>query len=402
MNIFNSLGSNYTLPFALRALFAGGGEGSRQKLIAYLEKRYGGHATLTYKGRDALALALRASIGETEGAKVAINGFTCIALYDAVVESGYTPLFLDIDDGAVDFSAATLREALGRQPQVRAVVIQNTLGTPGEIEQIAELCRVRGIALIEDLAHSIGATYDNGREAGTMGDAVVLSFSQDKVVDGISGGAVIMHNASFASRVGAPKGHVPFARQCKDRLYPLITWNIRVLYPVGIGKALHALTRALRLLPRPLDGEQEQCMLPGWYASLILEEFTRLPKTAEHRRNIATLYANRLAKSSQLPQVVEKLRRSANLRFPIQTADRAILVAQLAHAGVYISDIWYDAPIAPKKYASRTSYTKGICPRSDSLADTIVNLPTHINTSLSQAERIAYEVNTYLDHESRR
>lgn len=400
VNVFNSLGSNYTSVFAVRALFATGNEEAHRKLTAYLEKRYGGYATLTYKGRDALSIGLRAIIGDTPRAKVVINSFTCIALYDAVVENGFVPLFLDIEEGALNFSAVALARALDTEQSIRAVIIQNTLGTPAEVEKISLLCKERGIALIEDLAHSIGATYENGAEAGTVGDAVVLSFSQDKVVDGISGGALIMRNADFASRVDAPKGRVPLFRQLRDRFYPIITWNIRVLYSLGIGKALHTFARALHLLPRPLDGERELCVLPSWYAPLILGEFMRLETTALHRRTIATLYAQKLEKSSQIPRAVEKLRQSANLRFPIQTADRAALVARLARAGIHISDIWYDAPIAPKKYAARTSYTTGMCPRSDSLAEIIVNLPTHINISLSQAEKIADEVNSYLNHEA--
>jgi len=74
MNIFNSLGSNYDFLSAVRILFSVGGKGSQRNLSNYLEKRYGGQVILTYKGRDALTLALQAL--PQKGA-VAMNGFTC-------------------------------------------------------------------------------------------------------------------------------------------------------------------------------------------------------------------------------------------------------------------------------------------------------------------------------------
>ena len=81
MNIFNSLGSNHTFASAARILFTMGGVSYQKKLAGYLESRYGGKAVLTYKGREALRLALEAIPGN--GA-VAINGFTCLAVYQAL------------------------------------------------------------------------------------------------------------------------------------------------------------------------------------------------------------------------------------------------------------------------------------------------------------------------------
>ena len=73
MRIFNSLGSNYTYATAMRTIFSSGSETKRRELITYLEKRYDGRAFLTYKGREALLLALNAL---PQKGSVAINGFT--------------------------------------------------------------------------------------------------------------------------------------------------------------------------------------------------------------------------------------------------------------------------------------------------------------------------------------
>lgn len=180
MSIFNSLGSNYDFKFVLKALFSRR-EGDLKK---FLESKYQGKVTLTYKGRDALELALADLPKES---LVGINGFTCFAVYEAIKKAGHQALYLDIEKGELNFSADTLKRAVN----VKAVIIQNTLGYPCDIEKIAQICQENKIILIEDLAHSVGTRYKNGVEAGMIGDYVALSFSQDKMIDAVSGGALI-------------------------------------------------------------------------------------------------------------------------------------------------------------------------------------------------------------------
>ena len=248
MNIFNSLGSNHTFSFAVRMLFASGGSADEKRLISYLEQRYGGKAILTYKGREALRLALEAIPGN--GA-VAINGFTCWAVYQAIRESKNTCQYLDISNESLNFSPEALRTALTNNPSIKAVVIQNTLGTPCDIETIAGMCKEYGVALIEDLAHSIGSVYTSGKEAGSFGDLVILSFSQDKVVDAVSGGALIIRDQAYQpSSVFVRK--LPIRKQLKDRFYPLFTYVIRATHSLGLGPLIHRTLRSLHVLSRPL------------------------------------------------------------------------------------------------------------------------------------------------------
>ena len=392
MNIFNSLGSNYDLAFALRAECALGSEATRHILIDYLNKRYGGTTTLTYKGRDAITLALKAL--DAAGSKVTINGFTCIALYDAVKQADMDPILLDIQKGGLDFSAATLEDALLKDSSIKAAIIQNTLGFPCEGAKIAALCKERGIFLIEDLAHSVGATYSDGSEAGTLGDATILSFGQDKAVDAVSGGALVIRNVSFKPPE-EPRALVSFKRQLKDRFYPRFTWDVRSTY-AWYGKLEHVFLRTMHVLPRPLESGTALCKLPSWYTPLIFRQFSQLQKVSEHRRSIARIYAGALDASVMLSRVHATIATSANLRFPIMVDERVRLIAHLRAKGIHVSDIWYDAPIAPKKYAEGALYEKGTCPNAEWASEHILNLPTHINVSLRAAQKIAQEVNYFL------
>ena len=396
MNVFNSLGSNHTFAFAARILFTMGGAPHQKRLTEYIESRYGGKAVLTYKGREALRLALEAIPGN--GA-VAINGFTCWAVYQAVQESNSTCHYLDISETSLNFSADTLREALAADPSIKAVVVQNTLGLPCDIEGIQALCEEHQIALIEDLAHSIGTTYTSGKEAGTVGDFVVLSFSQDKVVDAVAGGALVVRNQKYQLPATSAR-RVPVRRQLKDRFYPLFTYVIRNTHSIGLGPVIHRFLRFLHLLSRPLPDNDASDVheLPGWYCTTILSEYGKLEMIAKHRTMIAQIYADKIDKRLQLSDDMRRLGSASNLRFPIVHYERDILIEHLRLRHVYVRDIWYDAPVGPKRYLYRTDYS-GQCPHAEEIARKMVNLPTHPNISAAQAESIAAYVNEWLKSE---
>ena len=102
MTIFNSLGSNYNLKYVWQSLFSDGHDQNR-KLVNFLEGKYNGKTILTYKGREAITLALKI-LNLPKESCVAINGFTCYAVYKAVNEAGFTPICLDLDEKNSDLN----------------------------------------------------------------------------------------------------------------------------------------------------------------------------------------------------------------------------------------------------------------------------------------------------------
>ncbi|MGI8420637.1 MAG: DegT/DnrJ/EryC1/StrS family aminotransferase [Candidatus Levyibacteriota bacterium] len=394
MTIFNSLGSNYDNRFVQKTLRASNKKENATRLKHYLEKRYAGEATLVYKGREAIRLALRAIA--RKGSAVGICGFTCFAVYEAIVKEGYSVVYFDIDQ-SLNYSLETVKKMLEKHPEMKVLLIQNTLGYPAEGEQITKFCREKGIVVIEDLAHCIGTTYKNGKEAGTVGDFVILSFSQDKVIDGISGGALVIRNKEWRIQNGEKELlTINSQKQQKDRYYPWFTWMIRKTYRFGFGKVLHFSLKKMKLLQSPMDNQESDAIhkLPNWNAELIYQQYTNLAETAVHRNKIATIYAEHLEKNVLEKSICNTIDSSANLRFPIFVEKRDELLLSLKKKNIYISDTWYDAPIGPKKYLSRTDY-KNQCPNAEVIATRIVNLPTHRNVSEKDAIFIVEEINQW-------
>lgn len=382
MTIFNSLGSNYNLSFVLKALFSSNNKIHRSAIEQSLSDKFKGEVILTYKGREAIEIALK-MLGLPKDSFVAINGFTCFAVYEAVTRAGLQVEYIDIEKGDLNFSPKQLKEMLKKNPKIKVVIIQNTLGYPAQVEEISKICKENKIILTEDLAHSTGGEY---------GDFIALSFSQDKLIDAVSGGALIIKNSKYhAKDVNA----LEEKDSVKDRFYPLLTYLVRTTYSIGIGKIIHVFLKMFNLLSKPMDENLNPKTLASWYCNLAKEEVDNLENNLEHRKKIASIYANNISKEILSSKLVSNILNSTNLRFPVFINNRFSLTKFLKDNGIFVSDIWYDAPIAPKRYMQQTNYSNQ-CPNAEKISDTILNLPTHKNVSEKQAERIAKLINKWL------
>lgn len=397
MIVFNSLGSNYKFNFAWRHFVGKGSQQDYQKLISNLSKRYKGEAFLFYKGREALVQALLAA-ELSEGSEVAINGFTCYAVDEAVAKAGFKSVYLDIDKDTLNFTADTLQKAINSNPQIKAVIVQNTLGYACDISAIEKICKQNKLILIEDLAHSIGLKYADGREAGTVGDMVMLSFGRDKVIDVVGGGALIVRKNVPQKWLDnlKQKRHAPNKQQMFiDRMYPLNTWVIRATYGIGIGKLKQIFMRKLGLLPRATDGAFDGYTdLPASFCKEINSLYSELDKSLRRRAKIADVYRENLSKA-QISKVAHSNNGAVELRFPVSVSGRNELFAALKQDGINISDVWYDSPIAPPRFMSKTSYN-GECANSEELTKQLINLPTHANISESAAKKIAERISSFV------
>lgn len=390
MNIFNSLGSNYDTSYVLKSLLLKE-QGSLERLANFLEKKYKGEVFLFYKARQAITQALILS-KIPENSSVAICGFTCIAVVDSVKEAKLHPVFLDIEQDALNFTPQELKKIVEANKNIKAVIIQNTLGYPCDIEKIKDICQKNKLVLIEDLAHSIGTVYENGKEAGTVGDFTILSFSQDKVIDGVSGGALIIRNHSYQvnSKKLALRSSPP---SFQDKYYPVFTLLIRKMYPYGIGKMLHVFLKTFGLLSNPM--KMKFISMTDFHAMLTLEEFRQIEKNLHHRRQIANIYIQNLPAKLLSKSIMQDIKNSTHVRFPVQVANREILLEKLEDKGIHISDTWYDTPIGPKKYFKKSGYRVGECPNSEKVSKEILNLPTHKNVSEKDALTICNIINTW-------
>ncbi len=379
--IFNSVGSNYSFRFALKAfcqLFVLNNQQAEIKLIKKLETEFKGKAYLFYKGRQAIEFCLKSlSIQPDDG--VLTQAFSCYAIEEAILKSQAQPIFFDIEKNRLKPSLATLQAAYKRAKKPRALIIQNTLGINNNMEEISKWCKQMGLYLIEDLAQSYGA-----KNLGQFGDAVILSFGKDKILDTVSGGACIIKIIHQPPEI---KGSVSCLIQLKDLSYPLLTYKIRVLYPIGFGKIIHYLIKKTGWEINPnLNPVQNLSKLPNRYAILVLGNFSHLDNDLIHRRQIARIYFQ----SFKLQTIIDEtdIDKGANLRFPLLVLKPSHIIKYLKNYNIYISDRWYKSPVDCGNLNYHSTYQFGSCPNAETLSRQIINLPTHRYITETKAKQI--------------
>lgn len=132
------------------------------------------------------------------GDEVIVPSFTFVAVANAVLQVGATPVFVDIDLVTLNLDPVKVEAAI--TPRTRAVVVVHTLGVPAEMAQLAAACRRSGLSLIEDACEAVGAEV-NGRLVGTFGDIAVFGFYPNKQMTTGEGGVVLVRNANQAARL---------------------------------------------------------------------------------------------------------------------------------------------------------------------------------------------------------
>jgi dTDP-3-amino-3,4,6-trideoxy-alpha-D-glucose transaminase len=158
------------------------------------------HAIGVANGTDAITIALRAmGIGAAD--EVVVPSFTFYASVEAIVPTGATPVFCDIDPHTYCVTAQTVRDAL--TPRTKAVLAVHLFGNVAPVREIAAL----GVPVLEDAAQAAGANSSGGRP-GALGVAATFSFYPSKNLPCFGdGGAIVTSDSQLAERVRLLRFH---------------------------------------------------------------------------------------------------------------------------------------------------------------------------------------------------
>jgi dTDP-4-amino-4,6-dideoxygalactose transaminase len=168
------------------------------------EKLGGGvHVLAVSSGTAALHLILR-TLGVGPGDRVAVSTLTFAGSVWPILYLGAEPVFIDSETASWNADPELFREYLrdsaARARLPKAFVVVHLYGQAADLEPIATACREFGVALVEDAAESLGATY-RGRQTGTVADWALLSFNGNKMITTTGGGAVIARDAAAIARM---------------------------------------------------------------------------------------------------------------------------------------------------------------------------------------------------------
>lgn len=174
-----------------------------QHMVASLENEWCDtfghrHALGVSSGTAALGIAM-AALNLGPGDEVLVPGYLWVSCVSAVVRSGAIPKLVDVDD-TFCLDVDDLRRKIG--PHTRAVLCVHMSGAPGNIADIAAICRDKQLALIEDCAQTAGASYQ-GTPVGRFGDIGIFSFQLNKNITAGDGGMVVCQDSTLFRRIVA-------------------------------------------------------------------------------------------------------------------------------------------------------------------------------------------------------
>lgn len=166
-----------------------------REFSSYIGTRY---AVATNSGTSSLYMALRA-IGVGNRDEVLVPGYTFVAVAQAVLLCGGTPVFVDIDD-TLALSPSAVRAAVSGR--TKAIVVAHMFGNVADMDRIVRLAREMRLFVIEDCAQAVGATL-HGKRVGSIGDIGCFSFNEKKAIPVGQGGMVTTSNKEFFRRLTA-------------------------------------------------------------------------------------------------------------------------------------------------------------------------------------------------------
>jgi dTDP-4-amino-4,6-dideoxygalactose transaminase len=132
------------------------------------------------------------------GSEIILPALTFWVIPELARAAGLIPVFADVDPHTFTLDPAAFERAI--TPRTSAVVPTHLYGLACDMDAIVGLARRHGLAVIEDCAHALGATW-RGRPVGALGDAGFFSFQLLKPLNTYGGGMAVTNNPGVAQRL---------------------------------------------------------------------------------------------------------------------------------------------------------------------------------------------------------
>lgn len=208
------------------------------------------------------------------GDEVVIPALTFVADANVVSMVGAEPVLADsesLDNWNV--TADTIAPKL--TDRTKAVIIVHFAGYPCDIAPIADLCKSRGIGLIEDVAHAPGASVNEGM-CGTFGDVGCFSFFSNKNLSVGEGGMVVSTSSKLGTRLKALRSHGMSTLTLDRHKGRAISYDVE---QVGLNYRMDEIRAALGIeqLAKLKMGNRRRGELTGLYRQFLEHTLVDVP-----------------------------------------------------------------------------------------------------------------------------
>ena len=315
------------------------------------------HVIPCANGTDALTLALM-SLRLPVGAEIIVPAFTYVATLEAAALLGLRPVLADVRPDTFNLDPTAVEAVL--TPRTGAIVAVHLFGQCADLEALRAISARHGVALIEDNAQALGATFRfaNGEtaQAGTVGEVGTTSFFPSKNLGCLGdGGALLTRDPARAALLQQLANHGQSQKYHHQH--------------IGLNSRLDTLQ-----------------------AALLRVKLRRLPANTAARQAVAARYDAALAGISGLTIPARDPRSSHvfhQYTIQIEGADhRDALQLFLNKCGVPTM-IYYPLPVHAQPAYAYLGYRAGQFPVAERLCGAVLALPMHPLMTGEQVEYIA-------------
>lgn len=143
-------------------------------------------------------------LGVGPGDEVVVPSLSFIATANAVLHCGARPVFADIDPRTYNLDPAAAERAI--TPRTKVMMPVHQVGLPADMDALSDVAERHGIAIVEDAACAIGATY-KGRPVGSLSPLACFSLHPRKVITTGEGGMITVTDPAVAERLRRLRQH---------------------------------------------------------------------------------------------------------------------------------------------------------------------------------------------------
>lgn len=302
------------------------------------------HCIACSSGTDALQLALR-GLGIGPGDEVIVPGFSFVASASSVALVGARPVYVDISPATCLIDSERVEAAI--TPRTRAFMAVSLFGQCADMAALGALAEARGLAVVEDAAQSLGATY-HGRPSGSLSRVAATSFFPSKPLGAYGdGGALFTDDDDLADRLRSLARHGEVARYHHLHL--------------GLNSRLDTLQ-----------------------AAILLVKLECFEEELERRREVAARYERLLSGLPVTPVSLAPGNLSTHAQYSLLLDDRNRVREHLTEAGIPTA-VHYPVPLYRQPAIADPECTLAAC---EAVCSRILSLPMHPYLEVTQQEEV--------------
>lgn len=345
-----------------------------RRLAAYVGAKY---AVAFSNGTAALHAACFAA-GIKIGDEVVTTPMTFAASANCILYNGGKPVFADIDSKTYNIHPDAVRKAVNEK--TKAIIPVHFTGQPVDLDPILKIAKERGLVVIEDAAHALGASYKK-KKIGTISDMTMFSFHPVKHITTGEGGIITTNSEEYYDKLVHFRTHgiIREPDKLNENHGP---WYYEIQH-LGFNYRMTDIQ-----------------------AGLGLSQLTKIDRFLERRKSIVSMY-NKAFKGMepiiQLPYHVIDWGSSWHLyilRFDTKklNVERKEIYEALLYENIGVN-VHY-IPVYLHPYYQSLGFKKGLCPVAEKVYEEIITIPLFPKMTDEDAEDVITAVQKVLHHYS--